>query len=145
MVDCILRSMGGLCIDNNASLILVHTISGYSQQKSFQFISTLSCVNQPCRVCYALTDQHSDSIRFAFGQLIQKELDDFVKEWNHHHIRSSSMAETPSGKPEVLYNFPALHGTYNLHDLYIPLNNLGNSSMQEWKIVSVLKVNYLMR
>lgn len=54
--------------------------------------------------------QHRDSIRFAFGPLIQKELDEFVMEWNHHYIRSSSMAETPSGIPEALYNFPGVHG-----------------------------------
>lgn len=53
---------------------------------------------------------YRDSVRFAFGPLIQKELDNFVVEWNHHHIRSSSMAETPSGIPDVLFNFPGLHG-----------------------------------
>jgi len=52
----------------------------------------------------------SDAIRFTFGPLIQKELDEFVTEWNHHWIRHSTMAELPSGIPNVLYDFPALHG-----------------------------------
>lgn len=31
-------------------------------------------------------------------------------EWNHHHIRHSNMAELPHGVPEVLYQFPNIHG-----------------------------------
>ena len=52
-----------------------------------------------------------DAVRFSFGPLIQKELDQFVTEWNNHRIRRSNMAEVPNGIPEVLFNFPNLKGT----------------------------------
>ena len=53
---------------------------------------------------------YSDAIRYSFGHLIQSELDRVAEEWNRHRIRQSHMEELPSGIPQVLYNFPALHG-----------------------------------
>ena len=55
---------------------------------------------------------HRNAVRYVFGPLIQKELDQFAFEWNHHHIRHSNMAELPHGVPEVLYHFPNIHGGY---------------------------------
>lgn len=37
-------------------------------------------------------------------------MDELVKEWNCHRIRSSNMAEQPSVVPNVLYEYPALQG-----------------------------------
>ena len=54
----------------------------------------------------------SDSVRYAFGPLIQTELDTFKDEWNSHTNRNSSMAEAPGGIPNVLYNFPELNGQF---------------------------------
>ena len=51
-----------------------------------------------------------DCLRYAFGPLIQQELDNFVNEWNNHSIRQSKMAEAPGGKPNVLFEFPELNG-----------------------------------
>ena len=31
-------------------------------------------------------------------------------EWNSHRIRHSNMAETPSGIPNVIFDFPELQG-----------------------------------
>ena len=47
---------------------------------------------------------------YAFGPLIQKELDEFTWEWNHHRIRRSNMSEVPHGIPDVLYSVPSLNG-----------------------------------
>lgn len=52
-----------------------------------------------------------DSVKYAFGPLIQKQLNEFIQEWNSHNIRKSKMAEAPAGVPNVLYNFPELKGT----------------------------------
>ena len=49
-------------------------------------------------------------MRYCFGKIIQRELDDFVTEWNSHRIRLSKMVEAPSGVPNVLFSYPELHG-----------------------------------
>ena len=53
---------------------------------------------------------YSDSLRFAFGPLINEELSQFMVEWNSHRIRLSIMAEVPVGVPEILYRFPEING-----------------------------------
>ena len=50
-------------------------------------------------------------MQYSFGSILQMQLDQFVREWNCHRIRQSNMAELPNGVPEVLYNFPTLHGS----------------------------------
>lgn len=52
----------------------------------------------------------SQAIRYCFGPLIQKQLEDLVYEWNHHRIRNSRNSETPGGIPEVLYFLPEQSG-----------------------------------
>lgn len=51
-----------------------------------------------------------DAVQFCFGSLLQAELDNFAEEWNHHRIRKSSIAETISGIPELLYFVPSHYG-----------------------------------
>ena len=59
-----------------------------------------------------------------FGPLINKELSQFVVEWNNHRIRYSRMAEVPAGIPEVLFRYPELHGQMIItHNYNIILNN----------------------
>ena len=48
-----------------------------------------------------------DAVRFCFGPILQKELDEFRNDWNNHRIRKSTMAETLGGIPELLYFAPA--------------------------------------
>ena len=59
---------------------------------------------------YLIPQLNSDAVRFSFGPLLQLQLDNFVSEWNSHRIRKSNMAEVPPGIPDVLFNFPELHG-----------------------------------
>ena len=56
----------------------------------------------------------SEAVRFVFGPLIQKELDQFTTEWNNHRVRHSKMAEVPNGVPDVLYSLPCLHGKLSM-------------------------------
>lgn len=51
-----------------------------------------------------------DAVRYSFGAVIQKELDQFVHDWNSHRIRHTNMAEVPHGIPDVLYTVPSLKG-----------------------------------
>ena len=53
---------------------------------------------------------YRDAVRFSFGPIIQKELDDFALLWNNHRIRHSRMAEVPHGIPEILYFIPHQSG-----------------------------------
>ena len=47
-----------------------------------------------------------DAVRFCFGPMLHKELDEFREDWNNHRIRKSTMAETLGGRPEFLYFAP---------------------------------------
>lgn len=53
-----------------------------------------------------------DAVRYTFGPVLQKELNQFVNDWNTHCIRKSTMAEAPGGIPNVLFHFPGLKGIY---------------------------------
>ena len=55
---------------------------------------------------------YRDSVRYAFGPLIQEQLNAFLNEWNSHKIRKSKMAEAPDGIPNVLFEFPELKGKF---------------------------------
>ncbi|XP_046579233.1 uncharacterized protein LOC124286835 [Haliotis rubra] len=52
-------------------------------------------------------------IQFCFMDLIQSELDEVVKLWNTHRIRSSKHLQAPGGKPVVMYSCADL---YDAHD-----------------------------
>ena len=54
-----------------------------------------------------------DALRFCFGPIIQKELDELAVSWNNHRIRHSSMAEVPHGIPDMLYFMPHLSGKFH--------------------------------
>ena len=42
---------------------------------------------------------------------LQDELDKVAAVWNQHLIRPSPNVRVPSGRPNVMFNFPALYGT----------------------------------
>lgn len=42
--------------------------------------------------------------------LLQNDLDDMATTWNHHLIRSTHNSRMPSGRPNVMYQVPALYG-----------------------------------
>nr|CAB3263196.1 uncharacterized protein LOC104266093 [Phallusia mammillata] len=48
----------------------------------------------------------------CFTPLLELELDKFKNHWNTHYIRKSRH-DTVSGRPNVIFNFPELHGTQN--------------------------------
>eukprot|EP00112_Aurelia_sp_Birch-Aquarium-sp1_P023636 Seg7107.2 transcript_id=Seg7107.2/GoldUCD/mRNA.D3Y31 product="hypothetical protein" protein_id=Seg7107.2/GoldUCD/D3Y31 len=49
---------------------------------------------------------HVESLRFCFYPILQDELYDVVYHWNHHKIRPVRTAESPSGRPDVLFFLP---------------------------------------
>ena len=51
----------------------------------------------------------TDAVRYCFGPVIEKELNEIVIEWNYHRVRKSSTAEAPGGLPNVL--LPETSGT----------------------------------
>ena len=50
---------------------------------------------------------HIDCLRFCFMPLMQQELHTVAKQWNLHNIRPSHNAESPSGRPDILYFVPS--------------------------------------
>lgn len=56
---------------------------------------------------------HVETLKFCFKALIQSDLDKVKSTWNHHLIRVSKNAESPGGRPNILYHFP---NNYNVTD-----------------------------
>ena len=49
-------------------------------------------------------------LAFTMGDLLKKEIDEFVVHWNSHRIRHSSTASSPGGIPNDLYDMPMEYG-----------------------------------
>ncbi|XP_052097289.1 uncharacterized protein LOC127732248 [Mytilus californianus] len=52
-----------------------------------------------------------ECLHFCFTGLIQKDLNHCRQDWNQHKIRQTRQAESPGGKPDLLYYIPELSGT----------------------------------
>ena len=53
---------------------------------------------------------HVEASRFCFYTSLQKDLDDMKEYWNNHKIRKSNAAESPDGRPELMYCLPEDYG-----------------------------------
>ncbi|XP_065901982.1 uncharacterized protein [Dysidea avara] len=53
---------------------------------------------------------HRYTLTFVFGELLQKDLNEFVAEWNSHPIRKNRHARSSHGCPDDIYDMPVLHG-----------------------------------
>jgi len=58
-------------------------------------------------------DAHLAVAEFCFMHIIQKELQDFVTDWNSHRIRKTITSGCPGGIPNELYDLPHLEGFSN--------------------------------
>lgn len=54
---------------------------------------------------------HVDCLRFCFTDLIQRDFDKVLQEWNQHRIRYQTGIEVPSGKPDLMYYTPEIYGS----------------------------------
>ncbi|CAH0550629.1 unnamed protein product [Brassicogethes aeneus] len=50
-------------------------------------------------------------LQFCFMDIIQEELNNVVLEWNMHLIRKNRHSNCPSGRPDVIFNFPQIHNS----------------------------------
>ena len=55
-----------------------------------------------CRYCLA----------YAFVPVLERELNEFRDSWNSHTIRKNRNSNGPAGKPEDLYDMPAMYGRF---------------------------------
>jgi hypothetical protein len=55
---------------------------------------------------------HINCIQYCFMELLQSELNKCINEWNNHYIRKQKNAESPYGKPEILYKLPELTNSH---------------------------------
>lgn len=49
---------------------------------------------------------HVEALKFCYYGLIQLHLDQVKHTWNHHKIRSTKYAESPSGRPDLMFFLP---------------------------------------
>ena len=54
---------------------------------------------------------HVECLKFCFSEIIQKELHRVARLWNLHKIRPSTNADSPHGRPDILYHIPLTSGT----------------------------------
>ena len=53
---------------------------------------------------------HRYTLAFVFVPLLQKDLKEFVEDWNTHPIRCNKQSDSPSGRPEDMYSLPVIYG-----------------------------------
>lgn len=82
------------------------------------FFKDLCCESEQLDISISF---HVEFLRFCFIPLLQTELDETKRLWNNHYIRKTKNAETPPGRPNVLYFTP--HLTQG-EDLGEPLENI---------------------
>lgn len=46
----------------------------------------------------------------VFGNLLKKDIEEFVTDWNNHPIRRNCRSSCPHGRPADIYSMPILHG-----------------------------------
>jgi hypothetical protein len=63
---------------------------------------------------------HLECVRYCYFTLIRKDLNDVMSVWNSHRVRQCRFAESPAGKPDVLFYQPELYGA---SDFKVPLAN----------------------
>ena len=54
---------------------------------------------------------HVECLKFCFSDLIQKQLQRVARLWNPHKIRPSTNADSPDGRPDIMYHIPLAIGT----------------------------------
>ena len=54
---------------------------------------------------------HVHAIRFCFMDLIEMEIHRTATEWNQHLIETKKNAESPRGKPDIMYFHPRIYNT----------------------------------
>ena len=50
------------------------------------------------------------TLAFTFGDLLRKDLDDFMDDWNSHPIRKNKHVVSVNGCPDDIYEMPGVHG-----------------------------------
>lgn len=56
---------------------------------------------------------HRYSLAFVFGPLVERDCEEFLNDWNSHHIRADKHVGGPSGRPDDLFDAPEMFGREN--------------------------------
>ena len=57
---------------------------------------------------------YKEGLQYAFGPLIQKEINLSRTLWNEHRIRKQHAEHDATGNPYILYNLPIRYNTVDL-------------------------------
>lgn len=64
-------------------------------------------------------------LAFTIERQLNKELEDFVSDWNSHRMRKNKKIGFPGGIPDDLFSMPELYGVcmhYNFHGVLLFLS-----------------------
>ena len=87
-------------MDNSIRKIIFISNSYFIDQNN----SYTSAVLYQCRYCLTL----------VFGKLLQKDMEEFVKDWNSHLICPNQNIASPNGRPNDIYDMPSIYGMLKL-------------------------------
>ncbi len=59
---------------------------------------------------YIYTCPNRYTLAFVFGNVLQRDINEFVHDWNNHLIRRNKHRNVPCGRPADLYDMPGLQG-----------------------------------
>ncbi|XP_030580362.1 uncharacterized protein LOC115776739 [Archocentrus centrarchus] len=88
--------------------------------------------------------EHQCLLRYCFGDVIQRDLDECMRLWNSHRIRPSRTASCPGGVPNELYYLPHRFGSRDcgfkiemteldaFPDVHLTRAPCGDPNMQEY-------------
>lgn len=71
---------------------------------------------------------HTEALKYCYFGVLETELENVKNDWNHHSIRPSRNAETPSGRPDIMFLIPDNYGAenqgvdINFHELDIAID-----------------------
>ena len=64
------------------------------------------------RITHSVMPLYSYVLRFAIVPPLTKDINDFVKQWNLHRIRSTAFVSCPGSIPDDMFEMPEYYGTH---------------------------------
>ena len=52
------------------------------------------------------------TLDLIFGTLLRCDMKEFMGDWNNHMIRRNQLSNSPSGRPQDMYDLPELQGKH---------------------------------
>ena len=62
--------------------------------------------------CFSTCTLYRYTLAFVVGPVLQRDISEFVHDWNTHLVRKNKHGNAPCGRPIDLYDMPGLQGIH---------------------------------